>query len=302
MRNRLIGAFIAMAMAAAVSLTVTAQAGRAGGAAAPAPAAPAQGRGAAAPAQGRGAAAPARPDRIAGHPNLNGIYQTTNTANWNLEDHSAAATPFWQLGAIFAIPAGQSVITDNNGAIPYTAAGLKKRTENQAGWPKTDPEAKCYMPGLPRATYMPYPFQIVQGQKDILFVYEYATSNRIVHMANHTEAPVDSWMGWSNGKWEGDTLVIEAKGFNDLSWFDRAGNHHSDALTVTERYSVMPGTGGNILNYEARMEDPKTFSRPWTIRMPLYRRVEANAQLLEYKCVEFSEELLYGDLKKKTSE
>jgi len=194
------------------------------------------------------------------------------------------------------------VITDNNGAIPYTAAGLKKRTENQAGWPKTDPEAKCYMPGLPRATYMPYPFQIVQGQKDILFVYEYATSNRIVHMANHTEAPVDSWMGWSNGKWEGDTLVIEAKGFNDLSWFDRAGNHHSDALTVTERYSVMPGTGGNILNYEARMEDPKTFSRPWTIRMPLYRRVEANAQLLEYKCVEFSEELLYGDLKKKTSE
>jgi hypothetical protein len=290
-----------MAMAAAVTLTLTAQQGRAGGAAAPAPAAPAQGRGAAAPAQGRGAA-PARPDRIAGKPNLNGIYQTANTANWNLEDHSASATSFWQLGAIFAIPAGQSVITDNNGSIPYNPAGLKKRTENQAGWPKTDPEAKCYMPGVPRATYMPYPFQIVQGQKDILFVYEYATSNRIVHMTNHTEAPVDSWMGWSNGKWDGDTLVIEAKGFNDLSWFDRAGNHHSDALTVTERYSVMPGTGGNILNYEARIEDPKTYTRPWTIRMPLYRRVEANAQLLEYKCVEFSEELLYGDLKKKTSE
>ena len=158
------------------------------------------------------------------------------------------------------------------------------------------------MPGLPRATYMPYPFQIVQGQKDILFVYEYASSNRIVHMSNHTEAPVDSWMGWSNGKWDGDTLVIEAKGFNDLSWFDRAGNHHSDALTVTERYSIMPGSGGNILNYTARMEDPKTFTRPWTIAMPLYRRVEPNVQLLEYKCVEFSEELLYGDLKKKTSE
>jgi len=288
-----------MAMAAAVTLTLTAQQGRAGGAAAPAPAAPAQGRGAAAPAQGRGAA-PARPDRIAGRPNLNGIYQTANTANWNLEDHSASATAFWQLGAIFAIPAGQSVIIDNNGSIPYTPAGLKKRTENQAGWPKTDPEAKCYMPGVPRATYMPYPFQIVQGQKDILFVYEYATSNRIVHMTNHTEAPVDSWMGWSNGKWDGDTLVIETKGFNDLSWFDRAGNHHSDALTVTERYSVMPGTGGTILNYEARIEDPKTYTRPWTIRMPLYRRMEQNAQLLEYKCVEFSEELLYGDLKKKT--
>ena len=301
MRKRLTGAFIAMAMAAAVTLTLTAQQGRQGGAAAPAPAAPAQGRGAAAPAQGRGAAA-ARPDRIAGRPNLNGIYQAINTANWNLEDHSASATSFWQLGAIFAIPAGQTVITDNNGTIPYTPAGLKKRTENQAGWPKTDPEAKCYMPGLPRANYMPYPFQIVQGQKDILFVYEYATSNRIVHMSNHTEAPVDSWMGWSNGKWDGDTLVIEAKGFNDQSWFDRAGNHHSEALVVTERFSIAPNTGGNILNYTARIEDPKTFTRPWTISMPLYRRVEPNVQLLEYKCVEFSEELLYGDLKKKTSE
>jgi len=303
MRKGFTGAFVAMAMAAAITLTLTAQQGRQGGAAAPAPAAPAQGRGAAAPApaQGRGAATP-RPDRIAGRPNMNGIYQAINTANWNLEDHSASSTAFWQLGAIFAIPAGQSVITDNNGTIPYTPAGLKKRTENQASWPKGDPEAKCYMPGLPRANYMAYPFQIVQGNKDILFVYEYASSNRIVHMSNHTEAPVDSWMGWSNGKWDGDTLVIEAKGFNDLSWFDRAGNHHSDALTVTERYSIMPGSGGNILNYTARIEDPKTFTRPWTIAMPLYRRVEPNVQLLEYKCVEFSEELLYGDLKKKTSE
>ena len=301
MRKGFTGAFVAMAMAAAITLTLTAQQGRQGGGAAPAPAAPAQGRGAAAPAQGRGAATP-RPDRIAGRPNMNGIYQAINTANWNLEDHSASSTAFWQLGAIFAIPAGQTVITDNNGTIPYTPAGLKKRTENQAAWPKGDPEAKCYMPGLPRANYMPYPFQIVQGNKDILFVYEYASSNRIVHMSNHTEAPVDSWMGWSNGKWEGDTLVIEAKGFNDLSWFDRAGNHHSDALTVTERYSIMPGSGGNILNYTARIEDPKTFTRAWTIAMPLYRRVEPTAQLLEYKCVEFSEELLYGDLKKKASE
>ena len=300
MGKRLTGAFIAMAMAAAVTLTLTAQQGRQGGAA-PVLAAQAQGRGAAAPAQGRGAAA-ARPDRIAGRPNLNGIYQAINSANWNLEDHSASATSFWQLGAIFAIPAGQSVITDNNGTIPYTPAGLKKRTENQAGWPKTDPEAKCYMPGLPRANYMPYPFQIVQGNKDILFVYEYASSNRIIHMSNHTEVPVDSWMGWSNGKWDGDTLVIEAKGFNDLSWFDRAGNHHTEALVVTERFSIMPNTGGNVLNYTARIEDPRTFTRPWTISMPLYRRVEPNAQLLEYKCVEFSEELLYGDLKKKTSE
>jgi len=247
----------------------------------------------------RGAAPAARSDRIAGHPNLNGIWQAINTANWNVEGHSASATAFPQLGALFAIPPGQSVIVDNNGTIPYTPAALKKRDANRAGWPKSDPEAKCYMAGLPRATYMPYPFQIVQGEKDILFVYEYAGANRSVHMNGHGEAIVDTWMGLSNGKWEGDTLVIEVKGFNDESWFDRAGNHHSDALTVTERYALAPG--GSSINYEARMEDPKTFTRPWTIRMPLYRRLEPNAQLLEYRCVEFSEELLYGDLKKKSS-
>lgn len=289
MRNRVAGAMVAVGLAAAVSLTVTAQQGQGRQGAEPALAPAGQGGGA---AQG----APARPARIAGRPNLNGIYQAINTANWNLEDHSAAATSFWQLGALFAIPAGQSVIVDNNGTIPYNPAGLKKRAENQAGWPKSDPEAKCYMPGLPRANYMPYPFQIVQGQKDILFVYEYASSNRIVHMSDHTEPPVDSWMGWSNGKWDGDTLVVEATGFNDQSWFDRAGNHHSEALKVTERFTLQ----GENLMYEARIEDPKTFTAPWTIRMPLYRRIEPNVQLLEFKCVEFSEELLYGDLKKKT--
>jgi len=283
MRTRFTSVFIAIALAAAATLTITAQQrGR---------------QGAPTPARGRGSTPPARSDRIAGHPNLNGIWQAINTANWNLEDHPASATAFSQLGAMFAIPAGQSVIVDNNATIPYTPEALKKRQENRSGWPKSDPEAKCYMPGLPRATYMPYPFQIVQGGKDILFTYEYAGANRVVHMINHTESPVDSWMGWSNGRWDGDTLVIEVNGFNDLSWFDRAGNHHSDALTVTERYSLAPG--GN-LTYEARIEDPKTFTRPWTIRMPLYRRVEPKVQLLQYNCVEFSEELLYGDLKKKT--
>ncbi len=294
MRNRFTGAMVVAAVAAAAALTVMPTAGQA-----PAAQGAGQGRGAgqgaAAPAgQGRGAAV-ARPARIAGRPNLNGIYQAINTANWNLEDHSAAATPLWQLGALYAIPAGQSVV--EGGTIPYLPAALKKRQENMAGWPKSDPEAKCYMPGIPRGTYMPYPFQIVQGQRDILFVYEYASANRIVHMSNHQESPVDSWMGWSNGKWDGDTLVIEVSGFNDQSWFDRAGNHHTERLKVTERYTQQ---GDNILQYEATMEDPGTFSRAWKIRMPLYRRVEPNVQLLEFKCVEFSEELLYGDLKKKT--
>ena len=296
MRNRLTGAMVAMAVAVAVSLTVMPLSGQAGRGTPPAGGAAGQGRaGAAAPAQpaGRGAA---RPATIAGHPNLNGIYQAINTAYWNLEDHSASGlNQFWQLGAIAAIPPGQSVV--EGGSIPYLPAALKKREENQKGWPKTDPEAKCYMGGIPRSTYMPYPFQIVQGQKDILFVYEYASSNRIVHMDKPSEAPVDSWMGWSNGKWEGNTLVIDVSGNNDSTWFDRAGNHHSDQLKVTERYTL----AGDNINYSATIEDPKTFSRPWTIRMPLYRLQEPNAQLLEFKCVEFSEELLYGDLKKKTS-
>jgi hypothetical protein len=296
MRNRFTGAMVAMALAAA-AWTVMPLAGQA-----PANPPAGQGRGAAAGQAGRGAAAPARggaparPARIAGRPNLNGIWQSLSGANWNLEDHSATdIKQFWQMGAIAAIPAGQSVV--EGGTIPYTPAGLKQREENRAGWPKTDPEAKCYMPGLPRATYMPYPFQIVQGQKDILFVYEFASANRIVHMSNHQEAPVDSWMGWSNGKWDGDTLVIDVQGFNELSWFDRAGNHHSNQLQVVERYSM---NGDNHLNYQATITDPRTFTRPWTIRMPLYRRLEQNVQLLEFKCVEFSEELLYGDLKKKT--
>src|SRR6187399_3007157 len=290
MRIRFTGAIVALAGAAVVTLAVMPIAGQApqgGGRGAAAPAAPAQ--------AGRGAAP--RVARIAGHPNMNGIWQAMGTAYWNLEDHSASATQFWQLGAIGAIPAGQSVIVEPaGGTIPYLPAALKKRDELRAGWPKSDPEAKCYMPGIPRATYMPYPFQIVQGQKDILFVYEYASSNRIVHMLSKSEAPVDSWMGWSNGRWEGETLAITVNGFNDSTWFDRSGNHHTEGLTVEERYTLQ---GDNVLIYEATMTDPKTFSRPWKIRLPLYRRLEPNVQLLEFKCVEFSEELLYGDLKKK---
>jgi hypothetical protein len=243
-------------------------------------------------------AEPATPQigRIAGKPDFNGVWQAIGTAYWNLEDHSASGlSDFWQLGAIAAIPAGQSVV--EGGTIPYLPAALAKRDENRAGWPKSDPEAKCYMPGIPRATYMPFPFRIVQGDGDILFVYEFASANRIVHMSNHQEPPVDSWMGWSNGRWEGDTLVIEVTGNNDQTWFDRSGNHHGAMLKVTERYTLM---GENHIQYEATIEDPETFSQPWKISMPLYKRLDRNVQLLEFKCVEFSEELLYGDLVKKT--
>ncbi len=241
-------------------------------------------------------AADQNPAKIGGKPNMNGIWQAVGSAYWNLEDHSAAGlSNFWQLGAIAAIPAGQSVV--QGGTIPYKPEALAQREENRKGWPKADPEAKCYMPGIPRATYMPYPFQIVQGDGDILFVYEFASANRVVHMAKHEESPVDSWMGWSNGHWEGDTLVIEVTGFNDGTWFDRAGNYHSTSLKVTERYTLKDK---DHLQYEATIEDPETFSKPWKISLPLYRLIDPNAQLLEFKCVEFSEELLYGDLTKKT--
>jgi len=241
-------------------------------------------------------AADQNPAKIGGKPNMNGIWQAVGSAYWNLEDHSAAGlSNFWQLGAIAAIPAGQSVV--EGGTIPYKPEALAQREENRKGWPKADPEAKCYMPGIPRATYMPYPFQIVQGDGDILFVYEFASANRVVHMAKHEESPVDSWMGWSNGHWQGDTLVIEVSGFNDGSWFDRAGNYHSTSLKVTERYTLKDK---DHIKYEATIEDPETYSKPWKISLPLYRLVDPNAQLLEFKCVEFSEELLYGDLTKKT--
>jgi hypothetical protein len=234
--------------------------------------------------------------RLGDKPDFNGVWQAIGTAYWNLEDHSASGlSDFWQLGAIAAIPAGQSVVEGST--IPYLPAALAKRDENRAGWPKSDPEAKCYMPGIPRATYMPFPFRIVQGDGDILFVYEFASANRIVHMSNHEEPPVDSWMGWSNGRWEGDDLVIEVTGNNDQTWFDRAGNHHSAMLKVTERYRLIDK---DHIQYEATIEDPETFERPWKISMPLYRRIDNNVQLLEFKCVEFSEELLYGDLVKKT--
>ena len=150
---------------------------------------------------------------------------------------------------------------------------------------------------MPRATYLPYPFQIIQGDRAIMIVYGFAEANRTIHMekANPEPAPLDSWMGRSHGRWEGDTLVVEAAGFNGEAWFDRAGNFASAALRVVERYTPM---GRDAIMYEATLEDPKVFTRPWTIKMPLYRRLEDNARVLEFKCVEFSEDLLYGHLRK----
>ena len=235
-----------------------------------------------------------RAPRLTGRPDLNGIWQAMNTANWDLLDHPAQPGPFGQTGAIGAVPAGQSVV--EGGEIPYKPEAKKKRDDNFAKRMTEDPEAKCYMPGIPRATYMPYPFQIVQSQRDILFVYEYATANRLINMGPPQKAGSDTWMGTSNGRWEGETLVVDVTGLNGLAWFDRAGNWASDRLHIVERYTR---TGPDHLQYEATIEDPAVFTRPWKISMTLYRKVEKNAQLLEFKCVPFAEELLYGQFKKK---
>ena len=258
---------------------------------APAPAAPARGQ-TAAPARGQ-TGAPARVARIGGKPNFTGLWQALTGANWDIQDHSTEPGPFYQLGAAFAIPAGQGIVEGNE--IPYKPEALEQRRLNRLNRWTADPEIKCYMPGIPRANYMPFPFQIVQGDATIAFAYEFATSNRVVYMKTPRKAQVPAWMGTSNGHWEGDTLVVEVTGNWPESWFDRSGNFHSDALKVTERYTLR---NPDVIDYEATIDDPKTFTRPWKLSFPIYRRLEKNAKLLEYKCVEYTEELIYGHLRK----
>ena len=249
----------------------------------------AQARGAAQTAPAAGYRAPRTAD---GKPNLSGIWQSMNEANWNIEAHSADFPRLLAMGAVDAVPPGAGIV--EGGAIPYLPAALAKRKENYDNRMKVDPEIKCYLPGVPRAMYQNMPFQIVQGTDFIMMPFQYAGALRTIYM-KPTPGPADSWMGWSNGKWEGETLVVDTKDFNGLAWFDRAGNFASDQLHVVERITA---TGPDHLNYEATIEDPKTFSRAWKISFPLYRRKEANARLLEFKCVEFSEEVVYGHLRK----
>ena len=249
-----------------------------------------------------------QPPRLAdGHPDLNGIWQTITEANYDIQMHVARPalalregpygpvpdTPVLALGAVGAVPPGVGVV---DGEIPYRPEALTTKRENQENWLSRDPEIKCYLPGVPRATYMPYPFQILQSSSQLLIAYEYAGAVRDIHLKDPGPAPVDSWMGQSVARWDGDTLVVDVTGMNDQTWFDRSGNFHSDALHVVERYTR---TSADVISYEATIEDPKVFTRPWKMSMPLYRRQERNAQLMDFKCVEFVEELMYGQLRKR---
>jgi hypothetical protein len=242
-----------------------------------------------------------------GHADLNGIWQAMNSAHYDIEPHTARAAlqlrpgPYGPLpakevlymGAVGAVPGGLGIV--DGGQIPYKPEMLAKRKANQDKWAELDPEVKCYLPGVPRATYMPFPFQIFQSHSAFFVAYEYAGGVRNVYLKDPGPAPAPSWMGQSVGHWEGDTFVIVANGFNDQTWFDRAGNFHSDQMKVTERYTP---TDKDHLLYEATIEDSVTFTKPWKISMPLYRRVERDAQLMEFKCVEFVEELMYGQWRK----
>lgn len=240
------------------------------------------------------AAAQDIPRTADGRPDFNGIWQAINTANWDVEPHAAGFGPLVAAGAIGAIPAGLGIVEGNE--IPYTPEARVLQQENKSDWLSDDPLVKCYMPGVPRANYLPFPFQIVQSTDHIIFAYEFASASRIVYVDQPDfEAPILSWMGHNLARFEGDTLVIEVTDQVPDTWLDHAGNHHTDALRVTERYTHL---GPNVIQYEATLEDPNVYTRPWKVSFPLYRRLDDNMQLLEFKCVEFTEELLYGHLRK----
>jgi hypothetical protein len=247
-----------------------------------------------------------------GKADFNGIWQALNEANWNLQAHGARAgavtqpgiypydyarvpaAPVLALGAAGGVPASVGVV-EGDGQIPYTAAAAARRQENADHWIDRDPELKCYVPGTPRAMYLPYPFQIVQSTNKVQIDFAFANTARTIHLDEVEGPPADTAMGFSRGRWEGDTLVVDSTQIQP-NWLDRAGNFYSETAHMVERFTPMTS---DAIRYEVTIEDPAVFTRPWTISMPLYRRLESNAQLLEYPCVEFVEEFIYGDARKK---
>ena len=228
---------------------------------------------ASAAAQTAGATQARIPRTEDGKPDLSGIWQVMNTAVWDIQDHSARK----------GVPAGPGVVEGNE--LPYKPEAAAKKKSNYDSRATLDPESKCYLPGVPRATYMPFPFQIVQTPSQVTMLYEYAHTVRNIFMNTpHIEGQLYWWMGDSRGRWEGDTLVVDVTDFNDETWFDRAGNFHSDALRVVERYTL---ADPDHINYEATIEDPKVFTRPWKMSMVLNRHKEKSFRLLEYECFSF---------------
>ena len=214
-----------------------------------------------------------------GKPDFNGIWQVLNTAAFDIQDHHARE----------GVPAGQGIVVGNE--IPYQEWALAKKKENGANRASVDPEAKCFMLGVPRAMYTDLPFQIFQKRDIVTVAFEYAHGLRYIYTNGtaHPRGPIDWWMGDSRGHWDGDTLVVDVVHFNE-GLFDRAGNFHSDALHVVERFTPR---GPDHILYEVTVEDPKVFTRPWKMSTVFYRRVEPNVRLLEYECYSFGVERFY---------
>jgi hypothetical protein len=217
-------------------------------------------------------AAHASPAYAQGNRDLQGLWQALTTAVWDIQDHSAS----------LGVPAGQGIVEGNE--IPYLPEALKQREANRKNR-AADTESKCWMVGVPRIMYMPFPLEIVQTPNQVTILSEYAhTVRRIYLNSRHPEGEagdIEWYMGDSRATWDGDTLVVDTIHFTGETWFDRSGNFHSNALHVVERFTR---SGPDHLLYEATIEDPKTFTRPWKVSFPLYRRVERNARLLEYEC------------------
>jgi len=252
MRPRFPGWVIATATAAVVVLTATQAAGQAAG---------------------------SLPRTADGKPDLSGVWQAVNTAHWNIQAHPADKD----------VPAGLGVVDGDE--LPYQPWAAAKRKENFDNRATADPETKCFLPGVPRVTYMPYPFQIFQTPAHVAIVYEYVHAVRRIHMNSpHPDGPIEWWMGDSRGRWEGDTLVVDVVHLTGETWFDRAGNFHSPALHVVERYTPMDA---NHITYEVTIEDPKVFTRPWKMSMPLYRRLDRNMRILDYECYAFGFEHIW---------
>jgi hypothetical protein len=243
-----------------------------------------------------------------GKPDFSGVWQANSLAHWDLLSHDARpivaqrgaypdvpvlAAPVVALGTIGWIPADVGVVEGDE--IPYQPWAAARQRENFANWLDRDPEIKCYLPGVPRAMYLPYKFQIIQGTAKVMMAFEFRNADRTIHLDDVVPYPGDAFMGHSVGKWEGDTLVVNVSSFTPYTWFDRSGNFHSDGLRVTERYTPL---GRDAIQYEARIEDAKVFTRPWTIRLPLYRRLEATARIVPFRCMEMAEETALGHLRR----
>ena len=233
------------------------------------------------PPRAAGAPAPGAsqmPRAADGKPDFSGIWQALNTAAWDLLDHSSS------LAASMGVPPGRGVVEGNE--IPYKPEALAQRNKNFAARDKEDPGfVKCLLPGVPRATYMPYPFEIIQNPKMVGIRYAFARAVRTIYLDGKSRAWLDSWpdfwMGDSRGKWEGDTLVVDVRKLHEGSWLDHAGNFHTENMHVVERYSFIDR---DHIQYEATIEDPNVFTRPWKISMPLYRIIDKNAEVFEWDC------------------